>query len=52
VGDVVSADAGGMPIYQVMALAQGKVWARDDQHPSPQLVPLERFRWRGAGPRG
>lgn len=46
VGDVVSADAGGMPIYRVMALANGKVVLRDEQHSATLQAPLEQFPWK------
>ena len=45
-GDVVSADAGGMPIYQVLAVEDGKAWVKDDMHPAPHAMPLDRFRWK------
>ena len=48
VGDIVSADAGGMPLYHVVALAEGRAWLRDEQHPVVQVLPLERFRWKAA----
>ena len=48
VGDIVSADAGGMPIYRVVALADGKAWLNDDEHPAPQEMPVDRFRWKAA----
>jgi hypothetical protein len=46
IGDVVSVDAGGMPIYRVIAVAGRDVWLDDERH-SAQVFPLERFRWRG-----
>jgi len=48
VGDVVSVDAGGMPIYQVVATAPGRVWLADDAGRSVRAIPLDRFRWKGA----
>jgi hypothetical protein len=48
VGDIVSADAGGMPVYRVVALADGKAWLNDDDHPTPQEMPVERFHWKAA----
>ena len=48
VGDVVSADAGGMPIYRVVALDGGRVWLGDERQAHVSVMPLERFRWRAA----
>ena len=46
-GDLVSADAGGLPIYRVMALEEGRAWVAADQSAPARAVPLDRFRWRG-----
>ena len=48
VGDIVSADAGGMPIYRVVALADGKAWLNDEEHAAQQVMPVDRFRWKAA----
>jgi hypothetical protein len=48
VGDIVSTDAGGMPIYRVVALADGQAWLNDEDHAQPQVMPVERFRWKAA----
>jgi hypothetical protein len=47
VGDLLSVDAGGMPIYQVTAVADGLVSLRDERHPPVQVRSLNAFRWRG-----
>jgi hypothetical protein len=53
VGDMVSADAGGLPIYRVMALEAGRAWvatasvAPEARAPACAM-PLTGFRWRGA----
>jgi len=47
VGDLLSVDAGGMPIYQVTAVSDGLFFLRDERHPPMQVRSLERFRWRG-----
>ena len=47
VGDMVSADAGGLPIYRVMALEEGRAWVATGQGAPARIMPLERFRWRG-----
>jgi len=47
VGDVVSVEAGGMPIYSVLGLEDGHALLRDERRPQPQSLPLSAFRWRG-----
>ena len=46
VGDVVSAAAGGLPIYRVVALADREAWVRDENHAAIRRVPLERLLWK------
>lgn len=48
VGDVVSAEAGGMPIFRVVGLAGSKAWLDDELGRVRRLVSLDGFRWRGA----
>lgn len=48
VGDTVSADAGGMPIYRVVAIDDGELWLQDGRRPSPLRLPADRFHWRAA----
>ena len=48
IGDMVSTDAGGMPIYRVMALAAGRALLEDERHAAPREMPLAAFRWRAA----
>ena len=48
VGDVVSADAGGMPTYQVMALENGQAWVRDGEHDLVWVLPLSVFHWKAS----
>ena len=48
VGDLVSVDAGGMPIYRVARVAQGHVWLNGERDDATREMPLELFRWRGA----
>ena len=47
-GDLVSADAGGLPIYRVLGL-EGRAVRLDpaQEHPSAAVMPLNAFRWRG-----
>ncbi|HEY3695412.1 hypothetical protein [Phenylobacterium sp.] len=47
VGDLLSVDAGGMPIYQVTAVSDGMISLRDERHPPVQVRSLDSFRWRG-----
>ena len=48
VGDVVSVEAGGMPIYRVAALDGGQAWLADERRRALQVLPLAAFRWKGA----
>lgn len=48
VGDVVSVDAGGMPIYRVVGLAGREVRLANERDAEVGALPLDRFRWRGA----
>lgn len=48
IGDLVSADAGGLPIYRVIGLSGRDVWLGQDRERLPATVmPLDAFRWRG-----
>jgi len=46
VGDFVSTDAGGMPIYRVVKLAGGQAWLQGERRPVVEVMPLDRFHWR------
>jgi hypothetical protein len=46
VGDLVSADAGGMPTYRVVAVDDGQAWLRDGEHDFVWVLPLSVFRWK------
>ena len=48
VGDMVSADAGGMPIYRVTGLAPDRIRLEDERHAVVEFSSLGAFRWRGA----
>ena len=51
-GDLVSAEAGGMPIYQVVSMANGRAWLKDTQDGSDRIGPLDGFHWMAvANPR-
>ena len=46
IGDIVSAAAGGLPIYRVVALAGPEAWVQDDDHAAVRRLPLSRLHWR------
>ena len=46
VGEFVSAEAGGMPIYSVMSCADGRAWLKNIDDGSDHLMPLRAFHWR------
>jgi hypothetical protein len=47
VGDMVSAEAGGLPIYLVVALEAGHAWVATAKGAPARALPLAAFRWRG-----
>ena len=48
VGDRVSAAAGGLPIYTVMALEAGRAWLRDEHDGSDRVITINDFHWKAA----
>lgn len=46
IGEVVSTEAGGMPIYRIMSLGDGRAWLRNVDDGSDRLTPLGQFHWR------
>jgi hypothetical protein len=46
VGDLVSVEAGGMPILRVVGLAGRKAWLDDERGAVRRLASLDSFRWR------
>ena len=46
VGDLVSVEAGGMPTYRVIRLADGRAWLRDDERRFDCIAPLSAFHWK------
>lgn len=48
VGDMVSTEPGGMPIYRVMAFEDGRALVAGEQPSPARHMPLSAFRWRGA----
>lgn len=51
VGDVVSAAAGGLPTYRIVALADQQAWVRDDDHAAVRPMPINRLHWKIGGGR-
>ncbi len=50
-GDLISAAAGGLPIYRVMSLDHGRAWLRDIESGADRVTPLTPFHWK-AGSQG
>jgi hypothetical protein len=46
IGERVSAEAGGFPIYRVMALSGGRAWLREEQGGIDRVAPLSAFHWK------
>ena len=44
IGDVVSADAGGLPTYRVVAITGDEAWLHDERHASEYRLPRRRLR--------
>jgi hypothetical protein len=49
-GDIVSAEAGGLPIFRIMSLDNGRAWLRDIETGADQVTGLTAFHWRANGP--
>ncbi|MDB5448553.1 MAG: hypothetical protein JWQ97_3870, partial [Phenylobacterium sp.] len=47
-GDVISTDAGGMPIYRVVAVENGQALLQSEHDPALRVMPVARFRWKAA----
>lgn len=45
-GELVSADAGGLPIYRVIRLEHGRAWLRDLRDGSDRISMLSDFHWK------
>ena len=52
VGDRVCVDAGGLPTYVVLALADGRAWLREERTGADHLMPLTLFLWKASPSRG
>jgi len=46
VGELVSAEAGGFPIYRVTALTGGRAWLREEHEGIDRVAPLSAFHWK------
>lgn len=46
VGERVSAAAGGLPIYRVMGLGDGRAWLHDLQSGMDKVMPITHFHWK------
>ena len=46
VGELVSAEAGGLPIYRIVSLSNGRAWLKDLQDGSDRVTPLSAFHWK------
>jgi hypothetical protein len=47
-GDLVSAAAGGLPIYRVIALSGGRARLRDIEGGPEKITPLTEFHWKAS----
>jgi hypothetical protein len=47
-GDLVSAAAGGLPIYRVLSVADGQAVLQEERAETPQVMPLDRLCWKAA----
>ena len=45
-GDRVSADAGGLPVYEVMEINSDRAWLRDEVSHRDVVMPPHLLRWR------
>lgn len=49
-GDWVSAEAGGLPIYEVVEIDRERLWLRDTISRRDHVLPAQTLRWRLASP--
>ncbi len=49
VGERVSAAAGGLPIYRVMAIDGGRAWLREEAGGVDRVLPIQPFHWKAIG---
>jgi hypothetical protein len=46
VGDLVSAEAGGLPIYRVLGVENGRLWMREERSGRDHIAPLRPMHWK------
>ncbi len=46
VGELISTEAGGLPIYRIMALKGGRAWLKDLEDDSDRVTLLTAFHWK------
>ncbi len=51
-GDLVSAEAGGLPVYEVVSVSEGRAWLREAQTQRDFVMPAHSLRWRMERPVG
>ena len=45
-GDLVSAEAGGLPVYRVLALQERRLWLREERSGRDHILPADAMRWK------
>ncbi len=45
-GDLVSAEAGGLPVYRVLALQDRRLWLREERSGRDHILPADAMRWK------
>jgi len=45
VGDLVSAEAGGLPVYRVLQLQDRRLWLREERTGRDHIAPADAMRW-------
>jgi hypothetical protein len=46
IGELISAEAGGLPIYRVVSLSNGRAWLKDLDDGTDRVTPLSAFHWK------
>ncbi len=45
-GDLVSAEAGGLPIYRVLEVHDQRTWLREERTGRDHIAPVSALRWK------